>query len=240
MITAEHVTAAIVRACKATGENVADVVSKERGQRARHYAMHALLHVFQDMTQQDAAALVGCWGTPRQFYDNSYAQTFKMRPDGKRRAAKWFADTVFEDVIAAIRAVPDDPDGVAVAGEPGRKPRRESRRTRRVINPPLPIVRRPTLSPPSGMTWTAPEPKPPLDIDLSKLEKPAAKPPRIEYIPGVQPKQLNKSQFDPKYDAVAYTPKGTIIRKGKSGADLYAELQRAVLNTPGSRPLNRK
>lgn len=224
MITADHVTAAIVRSCKATGEDVADVVGKAQGMRARHYAMHALMHVFA-ITGHDAARLVGCWADPRQFYNNSYAQTFKKWDDGSRRMAKWFDDAVFDEVIKTIEAVVAKPDAVAVAVEAGRQMKRASRRHRKVFVPPPHV---------------APENKPPrvsYTITLPPREPKPPKPPRIEYIAPPPPRQCADGvQRDAKYHAIAYTPKGEVTRKGhKSKAELYAELQAAVLNTPGSR-----
>ncbi len=240
MITAEHVTAAIVRACKATGESVEDVRGKATRSRARHYALHALLKCFP-ITGGDAATLCGAPSEPKHYYGNSYQQVFRLREDGSTaRVAKWFDDTIFDDVVACVQAVPHDPNGVAVAQEKDprggvRKRTRKPKAAKPIVTATVACTAQPATREAIGELAKAASAA--FTIDLSKREKPQPKPPRIELIDTVPRHLIGQiEKRAPDYERVAYTPKGQITpRKRMSKADMYAELQAAVLNTPGAR-----
>lgn len=111
--TADDVARAIVAACKETGDDPIRTAEGGLGtsratNRARHYAMHALLHVFQGLGREMAARLVGCPGSPRQFWSASWHQIVKPRVGGLGHAANWFDDDAYARVIAAIEGVMRD------------------------------------------------------------------------------------------------------------------------------------
>jgi hypothetical protein len=248
MITAEHVTAAIRRACQATGEKPEDVRGRVSTLRARHYALHALLHCFK-ITGGDAATLCGAPSEPKHFYGNSYQQVFRPREDGTgRRMAQWFNEAIFGDVVAAVQAVVVGDDAVPVAQE---KDQRGGRRSHgRPRKPRAPIVEQPkqpavhvrnmaSLRPATreAITEVAKAASKALSIDLTKIERQKPKPPRIDFIDTVPRHLIGKIEAKPStYQRDAYNPKGHITPKRyKSKADMYAELQAAVLNTPGAK-----
>jgi hypothetical protein len=107
--SSDDVARAIIAACRETGDDPARTVTGEAlpGQptnRARHYAMHALLHVFPDLERHAAARLVGCPGKPAAFWNASYHQVIKPRAGAAGHVAGWFNDRVYERVIAAVEA----------------------------------------------------------------------------------------------------------------------------------------
>lgn len=116
MVTAEDAARAIVQACRETGENpiraASGLVKDRHGPtiRARHYAMHALLHCFQGLSRLEAARMVGCPGKASYFYSNSLKMVVN-------KPAAWWDGAAFERVIAAVevgiptsgRQVPQEP-----------------------------------------------------------------------------------------------------------------------------------
>lgn len=101
--TADDVARAIVAAARETGEDPIDCIKRVAGRRCRHYAMHALLHVFQDLGREPAAHLVGCPALPRSFWYNSWHQVVKPNWKG-RPQAKWWDVDVLGRVIKVIEA----------------------------------------------------------------------------------------------------------------------------------------
>ena len=116
--TAAEAAAAILAACKETGEKPIDIVSAKIGGRARHYAMHAIIAVFPEIPRKNAARLVFCPGKPGMFYGNSWSQVAKPVGDG-RRVAAWWDDAVFERVIEAVLAEQGDREDDEPEGEGG-------------------------------------------------------------------------------------------------------------------------
>lgn len=133
--SADHIAAAIVAACRETGDSPFDVVNGvmrrgpgEKSVRGRHYAMHALREVFPDLGKSKAAWFVGA---PRQnlsgFYNNSFNCIAKVvdRRTG-RRVANWWKEEGYQRVILAIRAVGPGVRYREIDPEPNeRAPRRE-------------------------------------------------------------------------------------------------------------------
>lgn len=101
MVTADHVARAIVAACRETAEDPVVVASGQPGAfRSRHYAMWALLHVFQDMKPTVAAALVGAPYKPGAFYYNSRASALPSA--GRPGGGNWWNAGTYQRVIEAI------------------------------------------------------------------------------------------------------------------------------------------
>lgn len=122
------VRAAVVAACKGTGEDPDDCLGKVTGIRARHYAMHALTHVCgRALRGRTAAELVGCPADGRYFHRNSMSQVAGIEPTGPRaglRLAKWWDEGIYGSTIAAIDKVPRppaDPPPNSSIRRPGRK-----------------------------------------------------------------------------------------------------------------------
>lgn len=104
--TADDVARAIVAAARETGEDPIGCIRGEMGQRCRHYAMHALVHVFGDMPRDTAAQLVGCPGKPRYFWNNSWGQVVKPNWNGRPKA-NWWDAAALSRVIKAIEPPAD-------------------------------------------------------------------------------------------------------------------------------------
>ena len=116
MPSADAVAWAIVAACRETGDDPIAIASREVGGRARHYAMHALLHVFQELGRHAAASLVGCPGKPNGFYMNSWHRVARVVSPTGRRQANWWDEDAYGRVIAAVEAaVPRAPIKLSAA-----------------------------------------------------------------------------------------------------------------------------
>lgn len=102
MPNADDVARAIVAACRETGEDPIACASGVSGIRARHYAMHSLLHVFPDLQRKSAASIVGCPGKPVYFWNASWNQVAKPQTFGNRRKANWWDEESYGRVIKAI------------------------------------------------------------------------------------------------------------------------------------------
>lgn len=102
--TADDIARAIVAACRETGDDPLACASGAPSQRGRHYAMHALLHVFPKLSRTSAATVVGCPGKPAAFYINSWHQMVKPRASGIGHMANWWDDEAFGRVIAAVES----------------------------------------------------------------------------------------------------------------------------------------
>lgn len=105
MPTADHVALAVIAACRETGEDPLSIAT-EPTLRARHYAMHALLSSFDDLTRSAAARMVGAPGNPAVFWTASWNQVVKTRASGDGHMARWFDDDAFGRVIDAIPVPP--------------------------------------------------------------------------------------------------------------------------------------
>lgn len=99
---ADDVARAIVAACRETGEDPIKCATEEWHIRARHYAMHALLHTFPDLQRFAAARLVGCPGSAPGFWNKSWHQVAKPHHSGRSHSAKWWDEDAYGRVIAAI------------------------------------------------------------------------------------------------------------------------------------------
>jgi hypothetical protein len=111
MISADVVAAAIVAACKETGEDPIACARGEERVRARHYAMHALIRVFPEVERKSAARMVGARGKPQYFHKNSLIQT--ANPLAGFFKAKWWSAVLFNRVIdATFDAAEFDPEEV--------------------------------------------------------------------------------------------------------------------------------
>jgi hypothetical protein len=107
--TADDVAWAIVAGCRETGEDPIACDGRKMSIRGRHYALHALLHVFPELPRYRAAELVGCPGKPAAFWNNSWYQV--IRPCGAGGAlhmANWFDDEAYARVIAIVELSASD------------------------------------------------------------------------------------------------------------------------------------
>lgn len=106
--TADDVARAIVAACRETGDDpiraASGLVGGAHGTtiRARHYALHALLHTFPKLPRGIAAKLVGAPGNPVTFYHNSWHQVVRPRASASGHMALWWNDAAYARVIDAI------------------------------------------------------------------------------------------------------------------------------------------
>jgi hypothetical protein len=108
--TADDIAIAIVAACRETDDDPISTVQGGLGigratNRARHYALHALIHVFPKASRLRLCEWVGCMGKPAAFWNSSWHQIVKPRFAGSTgHVANWFDDEVFDRVIRAIEA----------------------------------------------------------------------------------------------------------------------------------------
>jgi hypothetical protein len=101
--TADDIAIAIVAACRETGEDPVEVAAGNWAhKKARHYAMHALVHVFRATSPHRLAAYVGA-DHPKQFWANSHATIVRAK-NGRKHAALWWDDVAYDRVIRAIEA----------------------------------------------------------------------------------------------------------------------------------------
>lgn len=124
MLTANHVAWAIVAACRETGENPLTVVGdREPRSRARHYAFQALKVVFPDVKKERLAFMVGCSGKPEYYAVNSTngMGRFAGGPHVGERMHRFWNESVFERVIAAVRLQPQAEDDPTTARPPVKK-----------------------------------------------------------------------------------------------------------------------
>lgn len=99
---ADDVAIAIVAACIETSENPL-LIAESRPLRARHYAMHALAHIFPTYDRVKLAALVGSPIKPQHFWRNSCNQV--ANPTGHSSyAVAWWSGDAYDRVIRAIEA----------------------------------------------------------------------------------------------------------------------------------------
>jgi hypothetical protein len=112
-LSADDVAVAIISACRETGGEPLACASRGEGgtpertpatNRARHYALHALVHVFPDASKVGLCSLVGCVGQPKSFWSTSWHQVVKPRPNGRGHAASWWNEGAYARVIHAIQA----------------------------------------------------------------------------------------------------------------------------------------
>lgn len=102
MITADDIAIAIVAACRQTGEDpILAVQGHTLHKKARHYAFHALIHVFPRYNQEVVARCLGSGKSAKQFIAASFVSVLGR---GGRSKAGWWDDDVFDRVIRAIEA----------------------------------------------------------------------------------------------------------------------------------------
>lgn len=100
MPTADQIAMAIVAACKETTDDPIATASRYwRGatggaNRARHYALHALIAVFPEANQESLCRAVGCCGKAKMFLNSSFGQVLDK--------AKWWDNAALDRVTAAI------------------------------------------------------------------------------------------------------------------------------------------
>ena len=113
--TADDIAVAICAACRETGENPIECASGALSNRGRHYALHALLHVFPKADKIKLCVWVGCPGKPKAFWNASWHQVIKPRSSGLGHMAMWWEDDSYDRVIRAV----------------------EANKTRRAVSPPI-------------------------------------------------------------------------------------------------------
>ena len=124
-LTADAVAAALVVACRATGENPESFVEHDAAFRARHYALHALVNVFRRVTPFDISSALCCPGKAKYFYRSSLWWVLGFNPKNTKKRAEWWDDEVLGRVIEAVEAVApseDDYPDDEIAGEPAAPP----------------------------------------------------------------------------------------------------------------------
>lgn len=103
MPTADEVARAIVAAARETEEleHVLVDLDSPNMLRCRHYAMHAISHVFQGLPVQVLGRLVGA-RKPGSFWKNSMI-LIAPKSGTSRRRCLWWSDEAYDRVIRAIR-----------------------------------------------------------------------------------------------------------------------------------------
>lgn len=103
MPTADEVARAIVAAARETEEleHVLVDLDSPNMLRCRHYAMHAISHVFQGLPIQVLGRLVGA-RKPGSFWKNSMI-LIAPKSGTSRRRCLWWSDEAYDRVIRAIR-----------------------------------------------------------------------------------------------------------------------------------------
>lgn len=103
MPTADEVARAIVAAARETGEDPIACASGRVDQRCRHYAMHALAHVFQGIGVESVARMVGVTGKPQVYWSRFFNNVVRP-PKGQKggHIARWWNDAAYDRVIRAI------------------------------------------------------------------------------------------------------------------------------------------
>lgn len=97
--TSDDIAVALYAACKETGEPIGAFGPNGHGAtQARHYALHALIHVFPRASKFKLCQLVGCPGKPQSFWSISWNMV-----NGRKRVS-WFKDASYDRVIRAIEA----------------------------------------------------------------------------------------------------------------------------------------
>jgi len=157
--TADDVAIALIASCKETGEDPIQAAARSADQtfRGRHYALHALVHVFPKANRFSLCRMVGCPGKPGPFWNASWNQIAKPRfPGSLTHMANWWDDAVYDRVIRAI----------------------EADRTRRAVAPkyPKPEVEPPPYRPPPG-TYERELGRPRAPAKLGTLESTGYRPP---------------------------------------------------------------
>lgn len=215
--TADDVAIAIVAACRETGDDPIDTANGGLGinrstNRARHYALHALIHVFPKANRTDLCRLVGCPGKPGVFWNASWHQVVKPRSPGSLlHMASWFDDTAYDRVIRAI----------------------EADMTRRAVAPPpKPQPEPPPYRPPPGTVAKVLADEPPRAGKLGRLEPNGYRPPA-----GALDAILDDDR--PVMDASGFAERrhrSWEETKQASKSGLEEELRRAVENTAKMTP----
>lgn len=95
--TVEDYAIAIVAACRETGEDPLKIEQSHINLHCRHYAVHALLHVFQGLSPRAVCKTLGV-ERPNSFWPSSLAIAQKKHP------CKWWSDEGYDRVIRAIEA----------------------------------------------------------------------------------------------------------------------------------------
>ena len=107
--TADDVAVAIVASCRETGDDPMSTASGGLGigratNRARHYALHALIHVFPVANRYRVCRWVGCPGKEAAFWNASWHQVVRPRASGMGHMANWWDEEAYDRVIRAIEA----------------------------------------------------------------------------------------------------------------------------------------
>jgi hypothetical protein len=102
MPTADQVARAIIAAAAETGEDAVACATGEERMRCRHYAMHALAHVFQGLSRQALARMVGRGDRADRFWRDSWNQAVKPPAHGRGHMANWWNEGAYARVIEAI------------------------------------------------------------------------------------------------------------------------------------------
>lgn len=220
--TADDYAIAIVAACRETGENPLQIEWRKK-LRARHYAIHALIHVFQGVSPLRLCETY-CIENHRQFWASSRQMIVE-----KRNPCGWWDVAAYDRVIRAIEA-----DRTRRAVAPPRKdelrdlPAELSPASQKATAKP---AGEPAPAPPStphrdAATIRRPRPSPAAPEKLGSLDERGYRPP-----PGTMKAVLDDDR--PIFDRGNFqaTPRRDYdVPASKSS--LYDELARAAANTP--------
>jgi hypothetical protein len=100
--SADQIAAAIVAGCRETGEDPVLFIEGHPDYRARHYAHHALVHLFPNAPR---GSIARCVGGGRYFHRSSLWYVLGHGPHRSEPAA-WWADAALGRVIEAIGGEP--------------------------------------------------------------------------------------------------------------------------------------
>lgn len=109
--SADDYAMALVSACRLTGENPESFIDRAPEMQARHYALHALCHLFPAVQPKLVADLLGAPGRPSFFMRTSQWHVLGLGPNHSKVAIWWSNDRlgqVIESVRARRPAVNDD------------------------------------------------------------------------------------------------------------------------------------
>jgi hypothetical protein len=203
--SADDVAIAVIAACRETGGDplMIDSGDNMNTNRARHFALHALVHVFPKADRFKLCAWVGAV-KPRAFWQQSWHQVAKPTQNGRAHMAVWFQDGPYDRVIRAI----------------------EADRTRRNI---APVAQPPPYRPPPGtIEKVLAEASPARPQDLGKVDHSGYRPPAGTIERVLREELEARPVFDRGGKFSERKPKDPPPKKK---VDMQEELRRAIVNT---------
>lgn len=99
-VPADVVAAAIVASCRETGEDPLRYADRSPEQRFRHYALHALIAVYESDRRVEFSSILAAPGKPSYFYRSSLWHVLGHGPAGDKPASWWDKES-FARVVRA-------------------------------------------------------------------------------------------------------------------------------------------